>query len=1078
MTAAYKFDNIIRRTIVATIFLLLSFGVAAQVTITGYVYDENRTPIIGASVIEKNGSATMTDVKGWFKIESSERKPLTVTFIGCKLLEINEKEDKYVEVTLMPDKSKRESSYIAIKTMTYYKALEGDAQSQFEMAKMYEDDLNYTEAAEWYKKAANGGHASAQNNLGYCYYAGDGVTKDYTEAVKWFRKAAKLGDSTAQYNLARCYFDGDGVKQDYTEAVKWYRKAAEKGNAEAQNQLGNCYYAGDGIKQDYTEAVKWYQLAAEKGNAWAQYNLGNCYYYGRGVTKDYTEAVKWFRKAAEKGGAEAQNQLGNCYYAGDGIKQDYTEAVKWYRKAAEEGDAWAQYNLGNCYYAGDGIKQDYTEAVKWFRKAAEKGNAMAQSNLGCCYYVGDGVTKDYNEAVKWYRKAAEQGNEWGQFYLGGCYFDGYGVTKDYTEAVKWYRKAAEQGHASAQNNLGYCFYNGHGVITDYTEAIKWYRKAAEQGILAGQFHLGECYYYGRGVTQDYTEAVKWFHKVAEQGFAKAQNNLGECYYYGRGITQDYTEAVKWYRKAAEQGNKRGQYNLGYCYNFGQGVDTNHKEAVKWYQLAAEQGDIDAQSSLGECYYYGRGIAQDYTEAVKWYHKAAEQGDADAQSALGFCYAMSEGVPYDMNQAEMWWRKAAEKGNIDAIMALQNLEEERTKGINPPQELATLLTGVSHDFSDEDMQKIKDALDKKKANNPASELIEPATRKYTHINAGTKSSTSVSPQFRVLSDSKVIFNDSRQVVRFAVSDPSHSIKYRIDGGETVTLTQQTVESGVCEIDLPQQDCLLTMWCVGGDPHTIQYIYDSESSARKSATLHILAIGLNKYQDPALDDLNYAEKDARDVVSTIQKKHKHTFANIDAQLLVGSDVTSEMISEKINNLADKASASDMAVIFFAGHGLVDERDRYYLSTYNITDAKTPRRGGYSASQFVEDISYIDCKLLVFIDACYSGKLLEGYRGSVSSENFFREMNNTPNGTCIYTSSNKDVKSKESTKYKHGVFTQALIESFEFENSDTDSDNRISVIEVRNYLEKRIPQLTQNKQKPIYRNVEEIDFTLFIK
>ena len=862
MTISFMLDNTIKRTIVATIFLLLSFGVAAQVTITGYVYDENRNPIIGASVIEKNGSATMTDVKGKFKIEVSERKPLTVTFIGCKLLEINEKEDKYVEVTLMPESSERNSSYIAIDTKIYQKAHEGDAQSQFEMAKMYEDDLNYTEAAGWYKKAANGGHASAQNNLGYCFYYGRGIT------------------------------------QDYTEAVKWYRKAAEQGNKRGQYNLGYCYNFGQGVDTNHKEAVKWYQLAAEQGDIDAQISLGECYYYGRGIA------------------------------------------------------------------------QDYTEAVKWYRKAAEKGNAMAQSNLG------------------------------------------------------------------------YCFYNGHGVTKDYNEAVKWYRKAAEQGI------------------------------------ANAQNNLGECYYYGRGITQDYTEAVKWYRKAAEKGNAWAQNNLGYCYNFGQGVDTNHKEAVKWYRKAAEQGHANAQNNLGECYYYGRGIAQDYTEAVKWYHKAAEQGDADAQSALGFCYAMSEGVPYDMNQAEMWWRKAAEKGNIDAIMALQNLEEERTKGINPPQELATLLTGVSHDFSDEDMQKIKDALDKKKANNPASELIEPATRKYTHINAGTKSSTSVSPQFRVLSDSKVIFNDSRQVVRFAVSDPSHSIKYRIDGGETVTLTQQTVESGVCEIDLPQQDCLLTMWCVGGDPHTIQYIYDSESSARKSATLHILAIGLNKYQDPALDDLNYAEKDARDVVSTIQKKHKHTFANIDAQLLVGSDVTSEMISEKINNLADKASASDMAVIFFAGHGLVDERDRYYLSTYNITDAKTPRRGGYSASQFVEDISYIDCKLLVFIDACYSGKLLEGYRGSVSSENFFREMNNTPNGTCIYTSSNKDVKSKESTKYKHGVFTQALIESFEFENSDTDSDNRISVIEVRNYLEKRIPQLTQNKQKPIYRNVEEIDFTLFIK
>ena len=1030
MTVAYMFDNIIRRTIVATIFLLLSFSVAAQVTITGYVYDENRKPIIGASVSEKNGSATITNVNGWFKIESSGEKPLTVTFIGCKLLKINEKEDKYIEVTLMPDKSERESSYIAINAKTYQKALEGDAQSQFEMAEMYADDLNYTEAAGWYEKAANGGHAEAQYKLGIyygrgwgvkydmkkafqlykksaeqgfalgyysmgvCYASGDGVPKNTHEAVKNYNLAAEFGDAELAYNVGVTFATGIFAPKDEKLAVKWYQLAAEKGNAEAQDSLGDCYYYGRGIKQDYTEAVKWFRKAAEKGNARAQNNLGNCYYTGDGIKQDYTEAVKWFRKAAEQGHAMAQSNLGYCYFDGYGVTKDYNEAVKWYRKAAEKGNAWAQYNLGNCYYAGDGIKQDYTEAVKWFRKAAEKGNAEAQSNLGCCYYAGDGVTKDYNEAVKWFRKAAEQGNEWGLLGLGECYFDGYGVTKDYTEAVKWYRKAAEQGNATAQNNLGYCYYNGHGVTKDYNEAVKWYRKAAEQGNLPGQFHLGECYYYGRGVTKDYTEAVKWFHKAAEQGTAKAQNKLGDCYYYGHGVTKDF------------------------------------KEAVKWYQLAAEQGN------------------------------------AEAQNALGHCYAMGEGVPYDMEEAVAWWTFAANQGNIEAKLALESIEKEKEKGVNPPPSLPTLLTGVSS-YSTENVYE--------ENNRRSEEELAEEIRKALESHLAPKTEA---PQLRVLSDTKVTFSDTRQEVRFAISDDSQTIKYRIDGGATTTLSTQAVQAGVCEIELPQRDCLLTMWCVGGEPHTIQYIYDSVSSARKSATLHILAIGLNDYQDPNLGNLSYAEKDARDVISTIQKKHKHTFANIDAQLLVGRDVTSEMITEKINNLADKASASDLAVIFFAGHGLVDERDRYYLSTYNITNASTPRRGGYSASQFVEDISYINCKLLVFIDACYSGKLLEGYRGTVSSENFFREMNNTPNGTCIYTSSNKDVKSKESAKFKHGVFTQALIESFEFENSDIDGDNRISVIEVRNYLEKRIPQLTQNKQKPIYRNVEEIDFPLFIK
>ena len=604
---------------------------------------------------------------------------------------------------------------------------------------------------------------------------------------------------------------------------------------------------------------------------------------------------------------------------------------------------------------------------------------------------------------------------------------------------------------------------------------------AKNGDTKAQYKLAEQYFEN----QEYEKAVYWLKICAEQGGSyeydiatdnfilydgvetlKAKYILGSCYHKGFGVKQDYNEAKRLYTLAAENGLVDAQLALGHYYFNGYTGKKNYEEALSWFLMAAEKDNPDAQYYAGDSFYYGYGTNIDYKEAAKWYLLAADQDHAEAQNALGHCYAMGEGVPYDMNEAEKWWQMAADKGNIEAQMALQNLEEERTKGINPPPSLPTLLTGVSS-YSTEYVYE--------ENNQRSEEELADEIRKALEDHLTTKVEA---PKLKVLTDEQVTFSDTRQEVRFAISDASHTIKYRIDGGATATLSAQEVKAGVCEIELPQRDCMLTMWCVGGEPHMIRYCYDREESVRKSSTLYILAIGLNDYQDPNLGNLRYAEKDARDVIEAISKKHRNTFANIDAQLLVGRDVTSSKISEKINYLADKATASDMAVIFFAGHGLVDERDRYYLSTYNITDASTPRRGGYSSSTFVEDISYINCKLLVFIDACYSGKLLEGYRGSVSSENFFREMNSTPNGTCIYTSSSKDVKSRESAEHKHGIFTQALIESFEFDKSDHDKDNRITVIEVRNYLEKRIPQLTGNKQKPIYRNIEEIDFPLFIK
>lgn len=205
--------------------------------------------------------------------------------------------------------------------------------------------------------------------------------KRYDEAVDWYRKAAEQGHDGAQNNLGYLYHNGEGVTQDFAEAMKWYRKAAEHGNADAQNSLGIRYYNGDGVKQDFAEAVKWWRKAAEQGHINAQFNLACAYYKGQGVLQNVAESIKWLRKAAEQGHAGAQCNLGGLYYNGEGVMRDFTEAVKWLRKAAEQGHAGAQYNLGYLYYNGKGVTRDFTEALKWYREAAAQGNTLAKEAL-------------------------------------------------------------------------------------------------------------------------------------------------------------------------------------------------------------------------------------------------------------------------------------------------------------------------------------------------------------------------------------------------------------------------------------------------------------------------------------------------------------------------------------------------------------------------------------------------------------------------------------------------------------------------------------------------------------------------
>ena len=435
--------------------------------------------------------------------------------------------------------------------------------------------------------------AKEQYELGKTFYDDE----DYAEAVKWYRRAANKGNAEAQNDLGLCYYYGEGVEEDETEAVRWFWDAAMQGNARAQNNLGNCYYYGKGVKQDNKEAVEWYQGATAKGNADAQYSLGNMHEYGHVVEQSYEKAVEWYRKAAEQGQVRALCKLGYMYEYGKGVKQSDEKAVEWYRKAAKQGDAYAQNELGDRYCFGEGVEESDETAVEWYRKAAEQGYASAQNELGDRYYFGTGVKQSDETAVKWYRKAAEQGNANAQCNLGGMYEYGLGVEQSYKTAVEWYRKAAEQGHASAQNELGDRYYFGTGVEQSYETAAEWYRKAAEQGSAIGQYNLGDMYEYGKGVEQSNKKAVGWYRKAAVQGNAEAQCNLGYMYEFGKGVRRSDETAVIWYRKAAEQGSAIGQYNLGDMYEYGKGVEQSYEMAMKWYQKAAEQGNAAAKERL-------------------------------------------------------------------------------------------------------------------------------------------------------------------------------------------------------------------------------------------------------------------------------------------------------------------------------------------------------------------------------------------------------------------------------------------------------------------------------------------------
>jgi TPR repeat protein len=111
---------------------------------------------------------------------------------------------------------------------------------------------------------ASAGDAASQILVGDSYRDGKVVERDYTQAAAWYRKAADQGRTDAMIRMAGLYRDGaTGFSRDMDQAVAWYRKAAELWDVDAQATLGVLYSMGQGVPQSDAEACYWFYLAAK-----------------------------------------------------------------------------------------------------------------------------------------------------------------------------------------------------------------------------------------------------------------------------------------------------------------------------------------------------------------------------------------------------------------------------------------------------------------------------------------------------------------------------------------------------------------------------------------------------------------------------------------------------------------------------------------------------------------------------------------------------------------------------------------------------------------------------------------------
>jgi hypothetical protein len=254
------------------------------------------------------------------------------------------------------------------------------------------------------------------------------------------------------------------------------------------------------------------------------------------------------------------------------------------------------------------------------------------------------------------------------------------------------------------------------------------------------------------------------------------------------------------------------------------------------------------------------------------------------------------------------------------------------------------------------------------------------------------------------------------------------------------------------------------------------------------LHIISIGI------PYTNLKYTQKDARDFSNAMVKQKGNGFFNrVFVQTFTSRDsTTSTQISGAFEGLFNKyieggIKANDYVVVFISGHGVKLDEDLDLdgqLDFGIIASDYTPSRKLTTSVNYnnmmKRYISKMNCKRFLFVDACHSG----GTPGAKDETddgqlgNLLKEANAITAGAVSFMSCAPNESSYEDPEAGNGVFTEALLEAlsgkkveythsgdktnvdigFDGEGARYANDRFVSVKELKNFMDKRVPFLVK--------------------
>ncbi|MCB0628165.1 MAG: tetratricopeptide repeat protein [Saprospiraceae bacterium] len=233
-------------------------------------------------------------------------------------------------------------------------------------------------------------------------------------------------------------------------------------------------------------------------------------------------------------------------------------------------------------------------------------------------------------------------------------------------------------------------------------------------------------------------------------------------------------------------------------------------------------------------------------------------------------------------------------------------------------------------------------------------------------------------------------------------------------------------------------------------------------------YALVVGISNYQDEAISNLSYADRDAGIFAEFLQSGPGGALGADQIRLLTNADATLARIQAGLEWLMHQTRPGDQAIFYFAGHGDVETRNdtgKGYLLAHD-TPKNNYRLNAIDLdflNHHINELSERGAKVLVITDACHSGTLAGN--STDGREATARElMRHYANEIKILSCQPYEL-SQEGTGWGdgRGVFSYYLIEALQGGRADTDGSQFVDLYELEDFLQDHVRKATGKQQHP---------------